>query len=388
MSVSNPAINQTVCQIREVSYCLPEVVCERCQQPAPAFSTATRVAIDLNLDQPVLLLVTVSVHYCQLCQHYFRVQPPFLRPKAVYTNGVVSKAAQSVYQDGMACRRVAERLARDFWVRPSEKMVRLWCRAYQASLNFETDYQAWVVSEFSGILCVDEVYQDRLALLLAVDPAAPDGDRLVGYQLVTGTVEGKEVEQFLTRLREAGIEPVEVITDGSSLYPSVLQQVWPQAVHQLCLFHETRRVTAGAMKLINAVRRSLPSPPPALNARGIRPHGPTAPKDLTESEVQQWQQRRAERDRQIGLVHYLADQGLSQRAIERQTGFSRPTVKKWLKLTRPDLSPEQILAGPDQSQIDIPSPAAVKRNKIRQTHELAQLSVFARKLTPAIFIVF
>jgi transposase len=272
----------------------------------------------------------------------------------------------------MACRRVADRLARDFWVRPSEKMVRLWCRAYQASLDFETDYQAWVVSEFSGILCVDEVYQDRLALLLAVDPAAPDGDRLVGYQLVSGPVAGNEVEQFLTRLREAGIEPVEVITDGSSLYPGVLQQVWPQAAHQLCLFHETRRVTTGVMKLVNAVRRSLPSPPPTLHTRGIRSHGLTAPKDLTDLEVQQWQQRRAERDRQIGLVHYLAEQGLSQRAIERQTGFSRPTVKKWLNLARPDLSPEQILAGPDQSQVDIPSPAAVKQNKIRQAHELAQ----------------
>jgi transposase len=272
----------------------------------------------------------------------------------------------------MAIRRVANRLARDFWVQPSEKMVRLWCRLYQASLDFETDYQPWVVREFSGILCVDELYQDRLALLLAVDPAAPDGDRLVGYQLVTGPVEGKEVEQFLTRLRGAGIEPVEVITDGSSLYPSVLQQVWPQAAHQLCLFHETRRVTAGVMKLIHAVRRSLPSPPPALNTRGIRPHGPTAPQDLTEAEVQQWQQRRAERDRQIGLVHYLAEQGLSQRAMARQTGFSRPTVKKWLNLARPDLSPAQILAGPAQSLVDIPSPAALKHHKIRQAHELAQ----------------
>lgn len=372
MNISTPAINQTVCQIREVSYCLPEVGCERCQQPAPAYSTATRVAIDLNLDQPVLLLVTVSVHHCQPCQHYFRAQPPFLRPKAVYTNRVVSKAVQSVYQDGMACRRVVDRLARDFWVRPHEKMVRLWCRAYQTSLDFETDYQAWVVSEFSGILCVDEVYQDKLALLLAVDPAAPDGDRLVGYQLVSGSVEGKEVEQFLTRLREVGIEPVEVITDGSSLYPGVLRQVWPQAAHQLCLFHETRRVTTGIMKAINAVRRSLPSPPPIPHPRGIRPHGSTAPKDLTDLEVQQWQQQRAERERQIGLVHYLAEQGLSQRAIERQTGFSRPTVKKWLNLTRPNLSAEQILAGPAQAQVDIPAPAAVKRNKIRQVHELAR----------------
>jgi hypothetical protein len=25
----------------------------------------------------------VSVHHCLACQHYFRVQPPFLRPDAI-----------------------------------------------------------------------------------------------------------------------------------------------------------------------------------------------------------------------------------------------------------------------------------------------------------------
>jgi hypothetical protein len=140
VSGSNP-INQTVCDIRELSYRLPEVACDRCHQAAGSFSTATRIAIDLNLDHPVLLAVTVSVHYCQTCHHYFRAQPPFLRPDAIYTNRVVSRAVLSVYQDGMAHRQVANRLARDFWVRPSEKMVRCWCQTYQANLDFETDYQ-------------------------------------------------------------------------------------------------------------------------------------------------------------------------------------------------------------------------------------------------------
>jgi hypothetical protein len=55
------------------------------------------------------------------------------------------------------------------------KMVREWCRAYAAEIDFAVDYQPWVVANFSGILCVDAVYQGDLALLLAVDPAAPDG---------------------------------------------------------------------------------------------------------------------------------------------------------------------------------------------------------------------
>jgi hypothetical protein len=116
-------LNHTVCQVREVAYLLPTIPCDRCQQPAARFSTAERVAIDLDLDHPILLLITVSVHCCVPCRHYFRAQPPFLRPDASYTNRVVATAVAAVYQDGMAMRRVPERLARDFWVRPSEASI-------------------------------------------------------------------------------------------------------------------------------------------------------------------------------------------------------------------------------------------------------------------------
>ena len=65
-------------------------------------------------------------------------------------------------------------------MKPSEKMVRLWCRAFATEVYFTADYQPWVVANFSCILPVDEVYQGELELLLAVDPSAPDRDRLVG----------------------------------------------------------------------------------------------------------------------------------------------------------------------------------------------------------------
>lgn len=154
--------------------------------------------------------------------------------------------------------------------------------------------------------------------------------------------------------------------DGSSLYPAVLSQIWPKAVHQLCLFHETRQ-------MINALRRSLPSPPSNSTQWGARAlHRQPANDDPNDRTTQRWQRRQAERERQIALVHHLAEQGLSQRAIARQTGFSRPTVKKWLKLDRPTLSLADILAGPEQIVADIPSPTAVKRAKMRQAHALAQ----------------
>lgn len=354
-------------------YVLAEAPCDRCQHPAPRYSTAERVAIDLDLHQPVLLSVTVSVHHCMACQHYFRAQPPFLRSDAIYTNRVVDKAVQSVYRDGMAVRRVSQRLAADFWVQPSEGMIRGWCTTYGRMFDFVNDYQPWVIRAFSGILCVDEVYQGDLALLLAVDPAAPDGDRLVGYQLVHGNVSASMIESFLTRLKAAGIAPDEVITDGSALYPAVLAKVWPTAAHQLCLFHETRRVTAAVLEVIKAVRKQLPSPPPVP---GVGCGGPLLPQppsdDLSDPATQRWYWRRATRRAGIAEMHGLAAQGLSQRAIARQTGHNRKTVKHWLQQ-----EPEVILVGtaPDANTATPPPARADQRilKQIARQEKLARI---------------
>jgi len=336
-------INQTVCQVREIAYLLPTIPCDRCRQPAARFSNAERVAIDLDRDRPTLLLITVSVHFCVPCRHYFRAQPPFLRPDASYTNRVVATAVAAVYNDRMAMRRVPDRLACDFWIRPSEASIRQWCHAYRSHFDFVTDYQPWVVQEFSGVLCVDEVYQGQIAILFAVDPAAPDGDRLIGYQLLQGDVDAAMVEHFLQRLREAGLRPDEVITDGSSLYPTVLAKIWPQAAHQLCLFHETRHVMRAVLEVIQSLRRTLPSPPPKPGRRwGGRLRASPPTDDPDDPSSQRWQLRQATRQAGIAQVHALARQGQSQRAIARQLGLHRNTVKVWLALEAPAEVPDDL----------------------------------------------
>lgn len=336
--------------------------CDRCGQPARRVSTAERVAVDLDLDRPTLLLVTVGVHRCAACRHYFRGQPPFLRPDACYTNRVVAAAVAAVCRDGMALRRVPDRFARDFWIQPSAGTIRRWCRAYRATFDFVGDYQPWVVREFSGVLCVDEVYQGGLALLLAVDPAAPDGDRLVGYQLVHGRVDATTVEGFLARLREAGIEPDEVITDGSSLYPAVLAKVWPAAAHQLCLFHEGRRVTRAALEALQAARKALPTPP-ALPTRGwggpLRPSPPT--EDPDDPAHQRWQVRQATRQAGIAEVHALAARGASQRSIATRLGLHRRTVRAWVRLPPPGAVPEDLAATWREARV--PDEATMRRER-------------------------
>lgn len=373
MTEIDVSINQTVCKIAQIDYLLLETDCDRCKQPANFFNTAERMAIDIHLDHPVLLQIRVSVHHCLACRHYFRAQPPFLRPDAIYTNLVVRKAVQAVYEDRMAMRRVPDRLARDFWVQPSEGSVRAWCRDYSANFDFDGDYQPWVVAEFSGILCVDEVYQDRLALLLAVDPAAPDGDRLIGYRLVHGSVEAGDVECFFNHLKAIGLDPDQVITDGSQLYPAVLAKVWPQAAHQLCLFHETRRLTKAVMKVINDIRKKLPHPPPASSTMGggpLRDHPPQA--DATHPATQRWYWRQLRRRAQIIEVHRLAEQGFSQRAIARQTGHHRQTVKRWLAKPVPELPADMPADLSDVASASVKDQRRVKKQQLKlQVHALA-----------------
>jgi hypothetical protein len=43
-----------------------------------------------------------------------------------------------------------------------------------------------------------------------------------------------------------------VVTDGSGLYPAVLAEVWPHALHRLCVFHVLQDITG---KVLDAVRR-------------------------------------------------------------------------------------------------------------------------------------
>jgi hypothetical protein len=316
------------------------------------------VAVDIDLDQPVVLAVVVSVHVCPVCARMFRAQPPFPRPRAIYTQRVVQKAIEAVYHDRLAMRCVPDRLARDFWAKPAEKMVRLWCRAFADHIDFDVDYQPWVIANFSGILCVDEVYQGDLALLLAVDPAAPDGDRLVGYTLVPKTreVDQSMVRTFLDRLRTAGLTPEQVITDDSRLYPSVLVDTWPTAMHQLCLFHATRRVVHAVNDIVKQVRRSLPTPP--------------AP-DLHDADSERYRWRLARRTLGIAQVQALHQHIASARAIGRQLGVNHGTVRQWLKLPPPDAATIAELSGTaDVLPIDEPPPQPWgDRDEVRRVRE-------------------
>ncbi len=60
---------------------------------------------------------------------------------------------------------------------------------------------------------------------------------------------------FVRMLQHWGFAPQVVVTDGSNLYPAVLRQVWPDAKHQLCVFHVLQDITKQVLDAVRRLRR-------------------------------------------------------------------------------------------------------------------------------------
>src|SRR5262245_19617561 len=112
-----------------------------------------------------------------------------------------------------------------------------------------------VLERLALTLCVAELRLGRFTLLLATDPVA---DLPVGFALVSRNVSDR-LRRFLKGLKAWGLSPAVVVSDGSTLYPAVLAELWPAARHQLCVFHLLKDVNdwvlAGVRRLAHALRR-------------------------------------------------------------------------------------------------------------------------------------
>ena len=232
--------------------------CPFCHQTVKRVWTAYRYALDVSIEKLGMLRVKVGVFRCEDCKKYFRNQPSFLYPDCIYTNRVVSMALASVFEDGMPATGVSKRFERDFGISPTEGTIRHWIKNRDSNSALSGDYDKWIVDSFSGVMCVDEVYQGKFAVLLAVDPLSDDGDALIGHLVIEGNVEQSHVESFLDSLKEKGISPDQVVTDGSALYPGIVDKVWPKVSHQLCLFHQTQSMVKSVADAAKELKKLIP----------------------------------------------------------------------------------------------------------------------------------
>jgi hypothetical protein len=181
------------------------------------------------------------------CSKTFRNGPEGVLPKAKYDNKVRDLVLGRVLEDGMSIQRTLRSLRREFLLELSSGIVYDVLRDRAEQLDMSA-HRRKVLEQFSGTLCVDELHLGRFTLLLATDPIA---DLPVAFALVAAN-DQPHMRRFLGDLKTWGLSPRVVVTDGSNLYPAVLGELWPDADHQLCVFHVTKEINR---LILDAVRR-------------------------------------------------------------------------------------------------------------------------------------
>ena len=183
---------------------------------------------------------------CECCTT-FRNTPEGVLPKAHYDNKVRDLVLDRIIKDGMSIERILESLRREFLLELSSGFVYNVLRDRAEELDM-SEHRRMVLEHFSGTLCVDELHLGRFPLLLATDPLS---DLPVAFALVAAN-DQDHMWRFLKNLKNWGLEPRVVVTDGSNLYPAAIAEFWSEADHQLCVFHVIKDINK---LILDAVRR-------------------------------------------------------------------------------------------------------------------------------------
>jgi Transposase len=188
---------------------------------------------------------------CDCCKT-FRNSPENVLPRALYDNKVRDLVLDRILKDAMNVEQTMASLRRDFLLDLSTGFVYDVLRSHAQELDM-SEYRHMVLKHFSGTLCVDELHLGRFTLLLATDPLS---DLPVAFALVAAN-DQRHMERFLRNLKNWGLNPTVVVTDGSNLYPTVLKVLWSDADHQLCVFHVIKDINKLVLDAVRRMRTAM-----------------------------------------------------------------------------------------------------------------------------------
>ncbi len=216
---------------------------------------------DINLEQPTVLQVYRQVRECcdPNCKGRIAPELDFVEKGGRFTKRAKQKAIASVVEDGVPLERVPQRMWRDFHVCVTKSSVHKWVHAEAEADLGAAEYTQWVTERFSGVVGLDEVHLrdedgNKQYLVVAVDPI---NDRTILFDLVNSR-DGDAIKDFLERLKGLGIDPVVVLTDMWKAYHKAMLDVFPEAEHQLCVFHVIQAAMKHTNKALLTYRRGLP----------------------------------------------------------------------------------------------------------------------------------
>jgi Transposase len=230
-------------------HCAPKKApCPKCGKRGRRVRTLTRTVRTVAYKAVASLEISYGEYRARCdCCTTFRNTPAGVLPKGKYDNKVRDLVLGRILEDGMSIERTLRSLRREFLLDLSSGFVDDVLRGRAEQLDMAA-HRRKVLEHFSGTLCVDELHLGRFTLLLATDPLA---DLPVAFALVAKN-DSDHMRRFLGNLKTWGLNPEVVVSDGSNLYPAVLAELWPDAGHQLCVFHVIKDINK---LILDAVRR-------------------------------------------------------------------------------------------------------------------------------------
>jgi hypothetical protein len=135
----------------------------------------------------------------------------------------------------------------------------------KAARRIDADYLDWALSDFSGYIAADELYDGPFCILSIVDNRT---FKRLSYQVLDHDPTHTDIEAFFRRFHQAlearGLVVKGITTDGSSLYPEPIATVFGAVPHQLCTFHVLMEVTKAVLSAVAKLRKDLASGAPKL----------------------------------------------------------------------------------------------------------------------------
>jgi Transposase len=124
--------------------------------------------------------------------------------------------------------------------------------------SISTTYLDEALADFSGYLAIDELYEGAFCVLSVVDNRRYNR---LAYRVLDHKPTHDDVRAFLkefkAHLDERGLKVRGITTDGSSLYPKVLKELWPDVPHQSCRFHILMEITKAVLRALAKLRKEM-----------------------------------------------------------------------------------------------------------------------------------
>jgi hypothetical protein len=121
------------------------------------------------------------------------------------------------------------------------------------------------LADFSGYIAADELYDGPFCVLSIVDNRT---FKRLAYRVLDHDPNQDDITDFFrgfhAALGQRGLTLRGITTDGSSLYPVPIAEVFPDVSHQVCEFHVLAELTRAVLGAVAKVRKQLAAQKPKL----------------------------------------------------------------------------------------------------------------------------